>query len=59
MIKPPLAENEERRLYSLHNYNILDTLSEQVYDDITHLAPEDQTKIFALLHHYSPKKNQR
>jgi diguanylate cyclase (GGDEF)-like protein/PAS domain S-box-containing protein len=35
MILPP---NEEQRLETLRSYNIMDTLPEQAYDDITHLA---------------------
>lgn len=34
----PLPENEERRLQALHDYGILDTLPEQVYDDFLSIA---------------------
>lgn len=33
-----LPLNEDRRLAALHEYAILDTVAEQAYDDITHLA---------------------
>ena len=35
---PPMPSNEARRLASLEAYGILDTIPEQAYDDITHLA---------------------
>lgn len=38
MMKPTLPENEKSRLLALESYCILDTLPEQVYDDITFLA---------------------
>lgn len=34
----PTPENEERRLTALRNYNVLDTLPEQDYDDIATIA---------------------
>ncbi|MEG4249307.1 adenylate/guanylate cyclase domain-containing protein [Microcoleus sp. Pol10D4] len=34
----PLPSNEEERLEALHNYNILDTEAEAVFDDLTALA---------------------
>lgn len=34
----PKPENEEKRLEALNNYNILDSLPEDEYDEITHLA---------------------
>ena len=40
MQPPPLPADETARLRSLHEYNILDTLPEQAYDDITHLASQ-------------------
>ncbi len=36
--KPPMPPNETKRLEVLSSYNILDTLPEQAYDDITALA---------------------
>lgn len=38
MIKPELAGNEEARLAALRDYQVMDTLPEQAYDDITRLA---------------------
>lgn len=37
-MKPPPPKDEAARLAALHRYRILDTLSEQAYDDITRLA---------------------
>ena len=37
---PPLPPNEAERLRALHQYRILDTLPEQVYDDLTRLAAQ-------------------
>lgn len=37
-MKAPLPENEPVRLQALQRYNILDTLAEQAYDDITRIA---------------------
>lgn len=34
----PIPENEDQRLNALHEYNIMDTLPEQAYDDFTRLA---------------------
>ena len=49
MITPPHPENEQNRIYSLYSYNILDTLPEKEFDDITALASEIcQTKISAI-----------
>lgn len=38
MIKPTIPSNEKERLKSLESYDIIDTLPEQVYDDLTKLA---------------------
>jgi PAS domain S-box-containing protein len=40
MKKPKLPKNEKDRLKALNEYNVLDTLPEQVFDDITQLASE-------------------
>lgn len=40
MTKAPIPENEEARLRALRSYHILDTPSEQEYDDITLLASQ-------------------
>ncbi len=40
MKKPEIPKNEEARLKELESYSILDTLSEEDYDDITSLASE-------------------
>ena len=39
-MKAPLPENEEERLRQLDGYDILDTLPEQAYDDLTLLASQ-------------------
>ncbi|HEU4740597.1 MAG TPA: sensor domain-containing diguanylate cyclase [Meiothermus sp.] len=39
-MQAPLPANEEARLAKLHEYQILDTLPEQGYDDITYLASQ-------------------
>lgn len=38
MIKPHIPINEEKRLEALQEYNILDTMPEKVFDDITKIA---------------------
>lgn len=40
MIKPEIPANETQRLAALDQYQILDTLPEQVYDDIAFLATQ-------------------
>ncbi len=40
MISAPLPENEEQRIRALEEVGILDTLEEQAYDDLTHLAAQ-------------------
>ena len=39
-MKAPLPSDEEQRLAALHDYEILDTLPEQVFDDLTQLAAQ-------------------
>ena len=39
-MKAPLPSNEAKRLEALHGYNILDTLPEQDFDDLTFLAQQ-------------------
>ena len=39
-MKAPLPLDEEDRLAALHDYEILDTLPEQVFDDLTQLAAQ-------------------
>ena len=39
-MKAPLSANEAQRLEALHSYNILDTLPEQDFDDLTLLAQQ-------------------
>ena len=39
-MKAPLPLDEEERLAALHEYEILDTLPEQVFDDLTQLAAQ-------------------
>ena len=40
MIPAPLPANEEQRLQKLYDLDILDSLEEQAYDDITHLVAQ-------------------
>ena len=40
MLKPPIPENEEQRLATLLAYDVLDTLPERLYDNITLLASQ-------------------
>ena len=40
MIPAPLPDNEAQRLQALHDLDILDTLEEQAYDDITWLTAQ-------------------
>lgn len=40
MQQPPIPENEQDRQAALDRYDILDTLSEQEYDDLTQLAAD-------------------
>ncbi|TKB26592.1 sensor domain-containing diguanylate cyclase [Desulfopila sp. IMCC35006] len=49
MKKAPLPENEAERLKVLHSYNILDTLPELSFDDITRLASQISGTPIALI----------
>lgn len=40
MIPPPIPENEEERLSALQTYNIMDSLPEKDYDNLTKIASE-------------------
>lgn len=40
MIPPPIPENEAERLSALHAYNIMDTLPESDFDNLTKIASE-------------------
>jgi len=40
MIVAPKPENEKERIAALYEYNLLDSISEKDYDDITHIAAE-------------------
>ena len=40
MVTPDIPENEAERLNNLESYNILDTLPEADYDNITAIAAE-------------------
>jgi hypothetical protein len=48
-MKAPLPENETERLKAPHHYQILDTLPEQCFDDISQLASEICNTPIALL----------
>lgn len=49
MIKPTLPKNEAKRLAALLDYDILDTLPEEAYDDITKIASEICQKPISLV----------
>jgi diguanylate cyclase (GGDEF)-like protein len=49
MKKAPLPKNEAKRLKALHQYNILDTLPELSFDDITRLASYISSTPIALI----------
>ena len=37
---PPMPANEHERLKELYSYNILDTISEEDFDNITEIASQ-------------------
>ena len=39
-MKAPFPSDEKQRLAALYDYEILDTLPEQVFDDLTQLAAQ-------------------
>ena len=49
MKNPPVPSNENERLNALKEYQILDTLSEQAYDDITKIASQICSTPIALI----------
>jgi len=49
MIVAPLPENETERLIELRRFEVLDTLPEQAYDDITYLASKISDTPIALV----------
>ena len=38
MLKAPIPPDEQQRMQALHEYSVLDTAPEAVYDDIAHVA---------------------
>jgi hypothetical protein len=40
MIAAPKPGNEKERIAALYEYNVLDTISEKDYDDITQIAAD-------------------
>jgi signal transduction histidine kinase/CheY-like chemotaxis protein len=56
MKSAPLTKNEQERLQALHDYDILDTDAEKVFDDLTLLASEICNTPIALISLVDPER---